>query len=89
MHTVNNLVQKPKNIKCIPYSALKQIFNIINIMCEDFTTIPEYYAKYSLFNLKGSKSKVSEMELKLKSAILISFVMLNEEKKRHFVIMNA
>ena len=40
----------------------------------------EYYAKYSLFNLKGSKSKVTEMEFKLKSATIISFVMLNEEK---------
>ena len=57
----------------------------------------EYYAKYSLFNLKGSKSKVTKLEFRLKSAfqwgnfnficreaIFISFVMLSNEK-RHFI----
>ena len=42
-----------------------------------------YYAKYSLFNLKGSKSKVT------KNVIIISFVMLNDTNKKSFGIRNA
>ena len=52
----------------------------------------EYYAKYSLFNLKGSKSEVTKKwnlvsSLHFSEAILISFLMLNNEK-RHLVIRN-
>ena len=52
-----------------------------------------YYAKNSLFNLKGSKSKVTKMELELKSVfsgvVLIPFVMLNNTNKRSYGIRNA
>ena len=55
----------------------------------------EYYANYSLFNLKGSKSEVKKIGIYAQicisviyEAILISFVMLNNGR-RHFVIRNA
>ena len=44
-----------------------------------------YYAKYSLFNSKGSKSEILGSSLHFSEVILISFVMLNNEK-RHFVM---
>ena len=44
-----------------------------------------YYAKYSLFNLKGSKSKVTKYgilaQVCFSEVILISFVMLNNKKR--------
>ena len=55
MHTVNNLLQTLNYVKRTQYSVVKQKFNIIHIMCENFRTKP----KYSLFNLKGSKSIVT------------------------------
>ena len=47
-----------------------------------------YYAKYSLFNLKGSKAKVTKIwnlgsSLCFSNIILISFVMQNNTSKRH------
>ena len=39
MHTVNNLLQELNYVKRIQYSAVKQIFNIILIMCENFSTM--------------------------------------------------
>ena len=59
-------------------------------MCDNFKTIPGYYANYSLFNLKGSKSEVTKIgsNLHFSEAILISIVMLNNGK-RHFVVRNA
>ena len=48
-----------------------------------------YYANYSVFNLKGSKSEVTKIGSNphFSEAILISFVMLNNGK-RHFIIRN-
>ena len=47
------------------------LFNINSIWFTSFVKISKqyirYYAKYSLFNLKGSKLKVTKMELELKS----------------------
>ena len=51
-------------LKRIQYSVVKQT-QIIT--CEYFRTIT-CYAKYSLLNLTGSKSKVIKMEFRLKSA---------------------
>ena len=39
-HTVNNLLQKLNVVKRIQLSVVKQKFNIIVIICEDFSTIP-------------------------------------------------
>ena len=46
-----------------------------------------YYPKYSLFNLKGSKSEVTK-SLHFSETTLISFGMLNNGR-RYFVIRNA
>ena len=52
-HTVNNLLQKLNYVKRIQYSVVKQKFNIIHIICENYIKkYLEYYAKHSLF--KGS-----------------------------------
>ena len=59
-HTVNNSLQKLNYVKHFQYFVVKLKFNIIYIICENFRTIPWVYAKYSLFNLKGSKSKVTK-----------------------------
>ena len=59
-HTVNNLLQKLNYVKYFKCSVVKQI----SILFTPFVKISEqyvrYYAKYSLFNLKGSKSKVTK-----------------------------
>ena len=47
-HTVNNLLQKLNNVKSIQLFVVKQIFNIIHIMCEVFTTIPWVLCKIQL-----------------------------------------
>ena len=52
-HTVNNLLLKLNNVKSIQFFVVKQIVNIIHIMCDIFTTIHGCFAKYSFFNLKG------------------------------------
>ena len=48
-HTVNNLLRKLNNVKSIQFFVVKHIFNIINIMCEIFTTIPWVLYKIQLF----------------------------------------
>ena len=60
-HTVNNLLQKLNNVKSIQFFVVKQIFNIIHIMCEIFTTIHWVLCKIQLFYLKGSKSEVTKI----------------------------
>ena len=39
-HTVNNLLQTLNNVKSIDFFVVKQKFNIIHIMCENFKTMP-------------------------------------------------
>ena len=39
-HTVNNLLQTLNNVKSIQFLVVKQKFNIIHIICENFKTIP-------------------------------------------------
>ena len=60
-HSENNLLQKLNNVKSIPFFVVKQIFNIIRIMCEISQQYLGYYAKYSFFNLKGSKLEVTKI----------------------------
>ena len=48
-HTVNSWPQKLNNVKSIHFFDVKQIFNIIHIMCEIFTTIPCVLCKIQLF----------------------------------------
>ena len=60
-HTVNYLLQKLNYVIFVKYSFVKQKFNIIHIMCEISEQYLGFYAKYSLFNLKGSKSKVTKI----------------------------
>ena len=60
-HTINNLLQKLNNVRSSQYFVVIQIFNIIRIMCEIFTTIPWVLCKIQLFNLKGSKSEVTKI----------------------------
>ena len=39
-HTVNNLLQTHNDVKSIQFSVVKQKFNIIHIICENFKAIP-------------------------------------------------
>ena len=48
MHTVNNLLQKLNYVKIIHFFVVKQQFNIIHIMCENFKTIPWVLCKIQL-----------------------------------------
>ena len=61
MHTVNNLLQMLHYVKVFNILLL----NTISILFTSCVKISEqylgYYAKYSLFNLKGSKSKVTNI----------------------------
>ena len=56
------LLQTLNNVKSIQFSVVKQTFNNVKISNQYL------YAKYSLFNLKGSNSEVKKMEFRLKSA---------------------
>ena len=47
-HTVNNLLQTLNNVKSIQFFAVKQKFNIIHIMCENFKTILRAFCKLQL-----------------------------------------
>ena len=47
-HTENNLLQTLNNFKSIQYFVIKQKFNIIHIMCENFKTIPKVLCKLQL-----------------------------------------
>ena len=47
-HTVNNILQTLKNVKRIQFSVVKQKFNIIHIMYENFKTIPWVLSKIQL-----------------------------------------
>ena len=47
-HTVNILLQKLNYVNLIQYSAVKQIFNIIYSICENFRTIPWIVCKIQL-----------------------------------------
>ena len=49
-----------------------------------------YYAKYSLFNLKGSKSKVTKMEFRLKYVFQLGYfnVICSAEQYKQNVIRN-
>ena len=48
-HTVNSLLQKLNYVKRIQYYTVKQKFNIIHIMCENFRTIPLVLCKIQIF----------------------------------------
>ena len=62
-HTVNNSLQKLNYVKHFQYSVV----NKNSILFTSFVKISEqylgYYAKYSLFNLKGPKSKVTKYRI--------------------------
>ena len=85
-HTVNNLQQKLNYIKLIQISVVKQIFNIIHTMSENFRTIPSVLCNIQPFQDKRAKPESREnwnLSLHFSGTILISFVMPN---KRNFVI---
>ena len=67
-HTVNNILQKLNYVIRNHHSVVKQKFSNIDIMCEISEQHFGYYAIYSLFNLKGSTSKVTKLEFRLKFA---------------------
>ena len=68
MNTVINLLQK-LNLSNVFDSMLLCTNSILFTSCVIISVqYLEYYAIYSLFHLKGSKLKVTKMELKLKSA---------------------
>ena len=48
MHTVNNLLQTLNNVKSIQFVVVKQTFNIIHIMCENFKQKPSVLCKIQL-----------------------------------------
>ena len=91
MHTVTNLQQKLNYVKLVQYSVVKQNFNTIHIMCENFRTISLVLCKMQLFQFKRVKTKSHKnwnlgSSLHFSGTMFISFVMLN---KRQFVIRNA
>ena len=47
-HTVNNSLQKLNYVKHFQYSVVKQKFNIIHTICENFRTIPWVLCKIQL-----------------------------------------
>ena len=56
-HTVNNLQQKPNFVKLIQISVVKQKFNIIHTMCENFRTIPLVLCNIQPFQYKRAKTE--------------------------------
>ena len=56
-HTVNNLQQKLNYVKLIKISVIKQNFNIIHIMCENFRTISLVLCNIQPFQYKRVKPK--------------------------------
>ena len=54
-HTVNNLLQTLNNVKSIQFFVVKQKFNIIHIMCENFKTIPWVLCKIQLIFFERHK----------------------------------
>ena len=90
-HTVNNLQQKLNYAKLIQISVVKQKFNIIPIMCENFRTISLVLCNIKPFQYKRVKTESQKncnlgLSLHFRGTILISFVM---PTKRYFVIRNA
>ena len=92
-HTVNNSQQKLNYAKLIQISVVKQNFNIIHIICENFRTIPLVLCNIKPFQYKRVKTESRKnwslgLSLHFSGTILISFVMPNIIK-RYFVIRNA
>ena len=97
MHTVNILLQKLIMLKVFILLLLRK-HSILFTSCVNISQqYLGYYAKYGLFNLKGSISRVTKLEfrpkiilksLRFSEAILISFVMMNDEK-HHFYNKNC
>ena len=54
-HTVNNLLQSLSYVKSIQFFVVKQQFNIIRIMCENFKTIPWVLCKIQLIKFERVK----------------------------------
>ena len=60
-HTVNNLLQKLNNVKSILFLLLNK-YSILFTSCVKFSQqYLGYFAKYSFYNLKGSKSEVTKI----------------------------
>ena len=92
-HTVNNLQQKLKYAKLIQISVVKQNFNTIYIMCENFRTIPLVLYNIKPFQYKRVKTESHNnwnlgLSLHFSGTISISFVMSNIIKS-YFIIRIA
>ena len=62
-HTVNKLLQKLNNVKSIQFLLLNK-YSVLFTSCVKFSQhYLGYYAKYSVFNLKGSKSEVTKIAI--------------------------
>ena len=59
-HTVNNLLQTLNNVKSIQLLLLKENSILFTSCVKISKPYLGYYANYSLFNLKGSKSEVTK-----------------------------
>ena len=80
-------------LKAFNFFVVKQIFNIIHIMCEHFKALPWLLWKLQLISFErvkiiSHKNWNLGSNLHFSEAISISFVMLNNGN-RHFVIRNA
>ena len=60
-HTVNYLLQKLNYVIFVKYSVVKQNSILFTSCVKISEQYLGFYAKYSLFNLKGSKSKVTKI----------------------------
>ena len=92
-HTVNNLQQKLNYATLIQFSVVKQNFNTIYIMCENFRTIPLVLYNIKPFQYKRVKTESRNnwnlgLSLHFSGTISISFVMSNMIKS-YFIIRIA
>ena len=60
-HTVNNLLQTLNNVKAFNCLMLNKNSILFTLCVKISKQYLGYYAKYSLFNLKGSKSEVTNI----------------------------
>ena len=65
-YTVNTLLLSLTYVISIQYSVVKQNFNIIHIMCENFRAIPLVLCEIQFFQSERVKPKVTHVEFRLK-----------------------
>ena len=70
-HTVNNLLETLNNVKSIHFLLLNNNSTLFTSCVKISKQYHGYYANYSLFNLKGSKSEVIKIGIKAQICISV------------------